>query len=152
MVWVQHRTRIGGEATAREAETLAHSLPNDFAARIKDPCHDGGIEFRDIALEHPGPIHHRHVRDTDVILDHNTFPCQGTARCSFDETLLIPGVQRILFCRGTIAASSCIAHRECRFGELIDTTVRLKNCTQQTPKLCEVCIVQMHPIHVCDFA
>src|SRR5437763_14774174 len=106
MVWVQHRTRIGGEATAREAETLANSLSNDFAARIKDPCHNGGIEFRYISLEHPGPIHHRHARATDVILDRNTFPHEGTTRCSFDGALLIPGVQRILFYCATIAASS----------------------------------------------
>ena len=50
IVWIEYGTSIGSVASAREAEMLAHSLPNNFATRIQNAGDNGGVELRDVAL------------------------------------------------------------------------------------------------------
>src|SRR5260221_13669978 len=77
IVWIEHRTGIGGVAAAGEAEVLAHGLPHNFAAGIQNAGDNGGIELRCVSLQHRGAIHHRHARHTHVVLDSDALACQN---------------------------------------------------------------------------
>src|SRR5215469_11997024 len=129
IVWIEHGASIGGVAAAGEAEVLAHGLPHNFAASIQNAGDNGGIELRCISLQHRGAIHHRHARDTYIVLDSDTLACQNTGRSTFDSAFLIPGVQRVLLSAGAIATRTWVANRQCWLSQLIDAPIRLKYIT-----------------------
>src|SRR6266566_5113411 len=127
IVWIEHGSGIGGMAAAGEAEMLAHGLPDNFAASIQNAGDNGGIELRYVSLQHRGAIHHRHARDTDIVLDSDALACQDSGRGAFDGALLIPGVQRVLLSAGAIATRTRVANRQRWLGQLVDAPIRLKN-------------------------
>src|SRR6266581_3975221 len=134
IVWIEHGTGIGGVAAAGEAEMLADGLPNNFAAGIQNAGDNGGIELRYVPLQHRRAIHHRHARDTDIVLDSDALAGQDAGRGAFDGALLIPSVQRVLRSLGAIATRTRVANRQRWLGQLVEAPIRLKNSTHQTSK------------------
>src|SRR6266567_3175232 len=134
IVWIEHGTGIGGVAAAGEAEMLADGLPNNFAAGIQNAGDNGGIELRYVPLQHRRAIHHRHARDTHIVLDSDALAGQDAGRSTFDRALLIPGIQRVLLSAGAIATRTRVAYRQSWLGQMVDAPVRLKNSTHQTGK------------------
>ena len=51
-------------------------LASDGASGFENPCHDGGIEFRDITFKQCRAVHHWDAGDTDVILDRDLLAAQ----------------------------------------------------------------------------
>src|SRR5215471_5612569 len=129
IVWIEHRTGIGGVAAAGEAEVLALGLSHNFAAGIQNAGDNGGIELRCVSLQHRGAIHHRHARDTHIVLDSDALACQNASRSAFDGAFLIPGVQRVLLSAGAIATRTWVANRQRWLSQLIDAPIRLKYIT-----------------------
>src|SRR5579884_223557 len=139
-------------AAAGEAEMFAHGLADDFAAGVENARDDGGVKFRCVAFQYRGAIHHRHARNTDIILDSDALPGQRPTWRALDRTFLVPCIQRILLWLWAIATSTWVFDRQSRFRQLVDATIGLKCTAHQAEKRVEVGIAHVHAIALGDGA
>src|SRR5438876_11912069 len=112
IVWIEHGTRIGGVAATGEAEVLTDGLPNNFAAGIQNAGDNGGIELRYVPLQYRRAIHHRHARDTNIVLDSDALARQDAGLIAFDRGVLIHGVQRVIISVRARATITRVAYRQ----------------------------------------
>ncbi len=120
IVRVADRPGDAGMAAGGEAKILAGRLAGDDAASIEDAGDHGGVDLRDIALEHPAAIHQRHAGDADVVLDGDPLAGEHAARSAPDVGLPGPGIVGIFRRRRAPAGGARVFHRQRRLDQLVE--------------------------------
>ena len=110
---VVHRAGDAGRRAAGEREIFAHRFADDLGAGIEEPRYDGGVELRDIALEHRRAVGERDAGDRIGILDGDLLAGELALGRALDAALGDPGAVAVLLAlRPVIAAARIFDGRQ----------------------------------------